>query len=135
MNYDDFISNKTKRALSHGFDPLPIKAPLFDWQKYIVEWAIRKGRAALFEDCGLGKTAQQLEWADQVKRETGGSVIILTPLSVSRQTCNEASKFGIDATVVESDSDINKSGIYITNYEKIDKFDCSQFAGVVLDES
>jgi DNA modification methylase len=135
MNYDDFISNKTKRALSYGFDPLPIKAPLFDWQKYIVEWAIKKGRAALFEDCGLGKTAQQLEWADQVKRKTGGSVIILTPLSVSRQTRNEASKFGIDATVVESDSDINESGIYITNYEKIDKFDCSQFAGVVLDES
>jgi DNA modification methylase len=133
--YDEFIIGKTKRAGSFGFDPLPIKAPLFDWQSHIVKWAVKKGRAALFEDCGLGKTAQQLEWADQVSRKTGGSVLILTPLAVAHQTAHEAEKFGIRAKVAESESDITESGIYITNYEKLEKFNASNFSGVVLDES
>jgi hypothetical protein len=72
--YDEFISAKTKRAQSHGFEPLEITAPLFPWQRHVVEWAVRQGRAALFEDCGLGKTAQQLEWAHQVKLKTSGMV-------------------------------------------------------------
>jgi len=95
MDYDQFITEKTRRFTSHGFEPLNITAPLFEWQAHVVKWAIKNGRAALFEDCGLGKTAQQLEWASQVCRHTGGSVIILTPLSVARQTANEAAKFGI----------------------------------------
>jgi DNA modification methylase len=133
--YDSFIKTKTHRARTHGFNPLPIKAPLFEWQQHIVKWAVRKGRAALFEDCGLGKTAQQLEWADQVCRKTGGSVLILTPLAVARQTANESEKFGILSRVVESESDITGSGIYITNYEKLEKFNAQNFSGVVLDES
>jgi DNA modification methylase len=133
--YDSFIKAKTQRAGTHGFEPLPIKAPLFDWQAHIVKWAVRKGRAALFEDCGLGKTAQQLEWADQVSRKTGGSVLILTPLAVAHQTAHEAEKFGISARVAESDSDITDAGIYITNYEKLEKFNAQDFSGVVLDES
>jgi DNA modification methylase len=135
MDYDSFIKNKTRRAESHGFDPLSITAPLFPWQRHVVEWAIKKGRSALFEDCGLGKTAQQLEWASQVCRHTGGSVLILTPLAVAHQTSHEADKFGLVAKVAESADDIDAPGIWITNYEKLEKFDCSQFVGVVLDES
>ena len=135
MEYDQFIEQKTRRAQSHGFEPLSIIAPLFDWQAHVVKWAVKQGRAALFEDCGLGKTAQQLEWASQVCRQTGGSVLILTPLAVAHQTAHEAEKFGIIAKVAESQADINAAGIWITNYEKLEKFDCSGFAGVVLDES
>jgi len=135
LEYDEFIKTKTRRAQSHGFTPYPITAPLFDWQKHVVEWAVRQGRAALFEDCGLGKTAQQLEWASQVHRHTGKSVLILTPLAVAHQTAKEASKFGIVANVANEESEITGEGIWITNYEKLEKFDCKQFAGVVLDES
>lgn len=135
MNYDDYIKTKTKTAQNYGFEPLPFTAPLFDWQKQIVSWAVRKGRAALFEDCGLGKTAQQLEWASQVVRHTGGSVLILTPLAVAAQTKAEGVKFGIETKVVESPADLDASGIFITNYEKLEKFDASAFVGVVLDES
>ena len=135
QEYDEFINSKTRRALSHGFEPLEIIAPLFDWQAHVVKWAVRQGRAALFEDCGLGKTAQQLEWASQVHRHSGSSVLILTPLAVAHQTAMEAAKFGIVANVANEESEITHSGIWITNYEKLEKFDCSQFAGVVLDES
>jgi DNA modification methylase len=135
MDYDQFITEKTRRFTSHGFEPLNITAPLFEWQSHVVKWAVKNGRAALFEDCGLGKTAQQLEWASQVCRHTGGSVIILTPLSVARQTANEAAKFGIVAAVAESQDDVKSPGIWITNYEKLEKFDATQFVGVVLDES
>ena len=133
--YDDYIRSKSKTVKDAGFEPLPFIAPLFEWQKHIVAWAVRKGRAALFEDCGLGKTAQQLEWASQVVRHTGGSVLILTPLAVASQTVREAKKFGIHATQISSGDEITESGIWITNYEKLEHFDCSVFAGVVLDES
>ncbi|MGA0207635.1 MAG: DNA methyltransferase [Ilumatobacteraceae bacterium] len=134
-DYNQFIASKARRAECHGFEPLPITAPLFDWQEHIVQWAIRKGRAALFEDCGLGKTAQQLEWAHQVVQHTGGSVLILTPLAVASQTKKEAIKFGIKAEIATSHADIAGAGIYITNYEKLSYFDTDDFAGVVLDES
>lgn len=135
MNYDQFTSSKRKHSANYGFDPLPITAPLFDWQAHILRWAVSKGRAALFEDCGLGKTAQQLEWASQVFRKTGGSVLILAPLAVGEQTRLEGVKFGIDSKVVSDHSEIVQPGIYITNYEKIEHFHCEDFAGVVLDES
>lgn len=133
--YDAFIESKTRRAKAHGFEPLPFIAPLFDWQRHVVAWAVRQGRAALFEDCGLGKTIQQLEWASQVQRHTGGAVLILTPLAVAHQTAHESERFGITAQVVESQAEVSGAGIWITNYEKLDKFDASAFAGVVLDES
>lgn len=135
MDYDTFIKSKNRVTSDFGFEPYEITALLFPWQAEIVRWAIRKGRAALFEDCGLGKTAQQLEWAHQVHTKTGGSVLILTPLAVAQQTAREAVKFGIPACVAASGDEIDKPGIWITNYEKIDKFDADQFAGVVLDES
>jgi len=134
-SYDEFIAAKSRRTQPVGFDPMEITAPLFDWQAHVVRWAIKQGRAALFEDCGLGKTAQQLEWAHQVKLKTSGKVLILTPLSVAKQTAAEAVKFGIRATVVESGEECVGTGIYITNYEKLDHFDDVEFSGVVLDES
>lgn len=135
QDYDQFIMQKSRKAESFGFDPQPFTAPLFDWQKQVVAWAVRKGRAALFEDCGLGKSIQQLEWASQVARHGGGKVLILTPLAVAHQTATEAAKFGIDATVVADATEIDEPGIYITNYEKLDHFDGIEFDGVVLDES
>ena len=134
-SYDAFISAKVRQSESHGFEPAEILAPLFPWQKQVVEWAVRTGRAALFEDCGLGKTAQQLEWARQVSAHTNGRVLILTPLAVAHQTAAEAAKFGIGAMVVESQHACVLPGVYITNYEKLQHFDTRQFTGVVLDES
>jgi DNA modification methylase len=136
MTYDEFIDAKTKVAQASGFEPFEIKAPLFDWQKSIVRWAIRQGRAALFEDCGLGKTAQQLEWARQVAQFTNMPVLILTPLAVANQTAEEGKKFGITATVLQDGIEVQAGpGIWITNYEKLEHFNPAEFAGVVLDES
>jgi DNA modification methylase len=135
LDYDQFITSKTYRPSAVGFDPHQITAPLFDWQEHVVKWAVQKGRAALFEDCGLGKTIQQLEWAHQVMRESGGPVIILTPLAVAAQTAKESERFGITAQVVESGDQVSGQGIWITNYEKLNHFDDVDFAGVVLDES
>jgi SNF2 family DNA or RNA helicase len=133
-HYDSFIESKSRRVGNVGFDPMPITAPLFPFQRHVVEWAIRKGRSAMFEECGLGKTLQQLEWAAQVAAYTSGAVIILTPLAVASQTLAEAERFGIDARIVRHPEDV-VPGINITNYEKLDIFESIDFAGVVLDES
>lgn len=135
IDYDKFIESKKKQAKTCGFEPSPLNSNLFDWQSSVVRWAIRTGRAALFEDCGLGKTLQQLEWARQVSLHTAAPVLILTPLAVAHQTSQEAKKFGIDAHVVNQQSEVSGPGIWITNYEKLDHFDPGTFSGVVLDES
>jgi superfamily II DNA or RNA helicase len=101
---------------------------LFPFQRDIVKWALRRGRAALFADCGLGKTPMQLSWADQVP----GRVLILAPLAVAQQTVREGQKFGIDLTYARETCG---SRITITNYEMLDHFDPSDYAGIVLDES
>ena len=134
MDYDAFLKNKEVMIEDSGFDPEDINPYLFDFQRDIVKWALRKGKAALFEDTGLGKTIQQLAWADAVAKHENGKVLILAPLAVSKQTAKEASKFGIECTLCESDADV-KNGVNITNYEKIHHFDTDQFCGVVLDES
>lgn len=135
-DYDAFIASKSRTVKPAGFEPAEISAPLFDWQKHVVRWALRTGRAALFEDCGLGKTAQQLEWARQVAEHTGAPVLILTPLAVAHQTAHEAEKFGITAKVAHAQSDVAEgAGVWITNYEKLGHFTPGEFSGVVLDES
>jgi len=106
---------------------------LFDFQRDLVEWAVRKGRAALFEDCGLGKTPQQLVWADNIVRKTNGKVLITTPLSVSHQTLREAEKFHVQA--YRSLDGKPKKNITITNYERLHYFDPSDYTGFVCDES
>lgn len=107
---------------------------LYDFQKDIVRWALKKGKACIFADCGLGKTPMQLSWAYQVHKYTGRKILILTPLAVADQTKREAEKFGYIAKVVESQDDCI-DGINITNYEKLDRFVAKEFVGVVLDES
>ena len=140
ISYQEFLARKHTRLAKSGFEIplLEINQKLFDWQREIVRWAVRCGRAALFEDCGLGKTAQQLEWARLVVQKTNGRILLLCPLAVQWQTKREAGKFGIDSqvqvNVVESQPEV-QDGISITNYEKLHHFDTSQFVGVVLDES
>lgn len=134
MTYEEFLKTKEYTIEPSGFTAENLNENLFDYQQAITKWALRIGKAALFEDTGLGKTIQQLSWADAVAKHTGGTVLILAPLAVSKQTAQEASKFGITCNLAESQEDI-KSGINITNYEKIHKFDTDSFSGVVLDES
>ena len=104
---------------------------MFDFQKFCIKRALKKGKYALFESCGLGKTIQQLEWANQVYKHTKKPVLILAPLSVSLQTIYEGEKFGIE--VVKYNGSDN--AIQISNYEQLDNIDCSIFSGIVLDES
>lgn len=134
-SYAEFIAGKTKEMPPCGFEPGDLNDMLFDFQRDIVTWACKKGRAAIFADCGMGKTPMQLEWAKQViEHNGGGRVLILAPLAVAQQTRNEGRKFGIDVNICRSQSDV-EDGINITNYEMLQHFDCSDFVGVVLDES
>lgn len=133
MSYQEFLNQKTHEGAAHGFEPVWMPPQLFDFQVSLVTWAIRKGRAAIFADCGLGKTAMQLTWAENVARHTGKPVLILTPLAVAAQTIREGEKFGIEC---HRSSDGNVPGrIVITNYERLEHFKPSDFAGVVCDES
>jgi hypothetical protein len=137
-DYQTFLARKHIRSSRVGFDIdlSAINPSLFDWQKVIVQWACKCGRAALFEDCGLGKTAQQLEWSRLVREHTGGNILLLCPIAVQWQTKREAEKFGIDCPVnVVEGQEAVQDGISITNYEKLHHFDTSRFIGVVLDES
>jgi len=127
--YSRLIQAKRLVVQSVGIEVEKLNPNLFDWQESVVRWALRKGRACLFEDCGLGKTIQQLAWAEQIP----GNVLILTPLAVAEQTEREARKFGMNARVDREG--IIDSHITITNYEQMHKFDMSEFAGLVLDES
>ena len=135
-SYEDFLARKAKSDIPTGFEPrgLDLKRKPFDFQNDIVNWAIRRGRAALFEDCGLGKTGQQLMWAEEVHRHTKGNVLILTPLAVADQTVNEGLTMGIEVHKAAEQSQV-KTGLTVTNYQKLHRFDPSQFSGVVLDES
>lgn len=130
MDYETFIREKSQYKHEAGFDPGELPEFLFDFQKHLVEWACRKGRAAIFADCGMGKTAMQLAWADAVAKHSGKPVIILAPLAVVPQTIEEAAKFGIEAS-----RDGGTAAVQVTNYQRLSRFDSSEFAGVVCDES
>lgn len=133
VTYSSFLDSKTHAGADHGFDPLWLPDSMFDFQHDMVEWALRKGRAALFEDCGMGKTLQFLVWAENVGRHTDRPVLILSPLAVAAQTVREAAKFGIE---LERSGDGRFDGrLVITNYERLHLFDWQDFAGVVCDES
>lgn len=133
MSYDSFLLRKRRHVPVTGrqVEPGDISPVLFDWQREVVEWAVRQGRCALFEDCGLGKTFQQLEWA----RLSGDRTLIVAPLSVARQTSREAAKLGTEATYVRRPDDVTGAGVFITNYEMAHHFPASMFDAVVLDES
>ena len=136
--YREFIASKQIYVKPFGFD-VPrglLNKSLFDWQARVVQWALKRGRAALFEDTGLGKTLQQLAWAEMVHNHTGQPVVIHTPVGVRHQTQREAVKFAIDCKVeVVDDAYAIVDGINLVNYEKMHKFDASIWGGVVLDES
>lgn len=134
MDYDDFLTRKQQLGGDHGFDPSWMPDSLFPFQRALVEWACRKGRAAVFADCGLGKTAMQLTWAENVARKSDGRVLILTPLAVAFQTVKEGAKFGIEA-VHRRDGIKDSDRIVVTNYERLHHFNPLDFAGVVCDES
>lgn len=131
--YQSFLQGKRHLAGEFGFDPVFMPDSAFPFQRDLIEWAVRKGRAALFADCGMGKTLMQLAWAKNVSIKTGGKVLILTPLAVSHQTVTEAHKFGIDAER-SNEGKIN-SQIVVTNYERLHHFNPDDFCGVVCDES
>ena len=133
QNYTDFLASKAQLRGYHGFDPVWMPDFLYDFQSLLVEWAVRKGRCAVFANTGLGKTPIQLVWAENVVRKTGGRVLILTPLAVARQTSREAEKFGIEA-LVSRDGGL-PCNIVITNYERLHYFNPGDFVGVVCDES
>ena len=135
MNYQDFIKSKSQYSDMSGFDPLWLPDFLFDFQRHLLEWSIRKGRAAIFADCGLGKTPMQLVWAENVVRKTNGRVLILTPIAVGAQTVKEAEKFGVEATRSRDGKFSESSKIIVTNYEQLEKFTPSDFVGCVCDES
>lgn len=135
MNYELYIDQKRIVFQPSGFDASNDLNPmLFDFQADIVRWALKVGKAAIFADCGFGKTAMELEWSRQVINHTERSVLIFAPLGVARQTVREGAKFGYEVNLCLSQADV-KPGINITNYERLDKFDPAPFAGIVLDES
>lgn len=135
MEYKEFLKEKTKTHISSGFDieESELSSHLYDFQKFAVKWALKLGRACLFEDCGLGKTLQFLEFAYQTSKHTNKPSLILSPLAVVGQTIQEANEFNMMCELLKSD--VFGVGVYITNYEQIDNIDVSQFDTIILDES
>ena len=133
--YHDFLARKAITDPPTGLERVPdLPSRLFDHQRDITAWALRRGRAALFAGTGLGKSFMELAWADAVHRETGKDILHLAPLAVTAQMVREADKFGIAARQVRAQADC-LAGTNITNYQKLDHFDLSKFGGVILDES
>lgn len=133
LRYEEFLLGKLHYSDGNGFAPVWMPDFLFPFQARLVDWAIRRGRAAIFADCGMGKTPMQLVWAQNVYKHTNKPVLIISPLAVSAQTVEEAEKFGIEA-VISRDGSIT-APIVLTNYERLHYFDRNDFSGVVCDES
>jgi hypothetical protein len=132
-SYQALLERRSQLDSASGFEPLWLPDFLFGFQAHLTEWAIRQGRGALYEDCGSGKTVQELVWAQNVYRHTGKPVLLLDPLGVTFQMADEAAKFGIEA-VVSRDGSI-PAPVTVTNYERLHHFDRDAFGGVVCDES
>ncbi len=130
-NYAEFLIRKRRQVLPIGIESGALPDKLFDWQRSIVRWALKKGRAAIFADCGLGKTFMQLAWADALQTRT----LILAPLCVAEQTVDEAAKLGMTVRYATKESLAASARLVITNYERLDDFDLGGYDAVVLDES
>lgn len=128
QDYAAFLASKAQLANAGGFEPTSLPTHLFDYQQELVTWAVRQGRAAIFADCGLGKTPMSLAWADQVHNRTGRPVLVLTPLAVGFQIVAEANRFGHDAAL--SRDGLITAPIVVTNYEQLGKFDPDDAAPV-----
>jgi hypothetical protein len=135
MNYEEFIRSKAQWNNLCGVDPGELPSWLYDFQAYLVEWALRQGRAAIFADCGMGKTAMQLAWAQRIIEVTNKPVLIVTPIAVGAQTIQESQRFGITAKRSRDGSCTGERCVWVTNYEQLHKLDPSMFAAVVCDES
>lgn len=141
MNYGDFLASKNFDNPATGFDVKleELNEKLFDYQKAIVKWALKKGKSAIFADTGLGKSFMQIEWAWNVFQRTGNRVLILTPLCVAEQMVEEADKLGYHAKYVREFKANGDTGLYVTNYEMLHEFEWAiernYFDGIVLDES
>ena len=131
-NYKNFIEEKSQLVSGDGFDPLWLPDFLYPFQECLTDWAIRRGRAAIFAECGMGKTPMQLVWAENIRRKTNKPVLILTPIAVGFQTEKEGEKFGIEC---HRSRDGKVYPITITNYERLHYFNRDDFSGVVADES
>lgn len=135
-NYAEFLESKAIVAKPTGLRRIPkLPSAMKPFQKALTGWALKRGRAALFEGTGLGKTLQQLAWARAVADHEGGSVLVLTPLAVAEQTVEEANKFSISGVSYAADKSQITTDIVVTNYERFEKFDIGSFCGIVLDES
>lgn len=132
-DYADFIRQKAQLDGNYGFEPDYMPPFLFPFQTALVDWAVRKGRAAVFADCGMGKTLIEMVWAENVARQTGKPVLILTPLAVASQFQREAERYGLDAA--RSHRGEIPARVVIANYERLHLFHASDFGGVVCDES
>ncbi len=132
-DYAQFLQDKSQLDGDFGFEPIWLPDVLFDFQAAMVTWSLRKGRAALFEDCGMGKGLQELVWAENVVRHTNGNVLVKAPLAVAAQLAREAEKFGIEAH--HARDGVLRRGINIVNYEKLHLFNPSDFSGTANDES
>ena len=135
MDYELFVASKRRAEIATGHQPGDLNEHLFDFQHAIVSWAVRRGRSAVFADTGLGKTLMQLSWADEVASHTGGMVLILAPLAVSEQTIEQGRTFGIDVRRVPNGGTPDSTGVWITNYERMESIDFTELHGLVLDES
>jgi len=136
MDYAEFVGRKLSHISPSGIaHPVDLPASLFDHQRALTSWALKRGRSAIFADTGLGKSRMEVAWADAVNKETGAPVLILAPLAVAVQTAQEAAQIGIHVQVCRDGSDVNDRGINITNYDRLHRFNPAIFGGVVLDES
>lgn len=136
-DYQKFVAEKLVSTPPTGIVEVPpLNESCFPHQRDLISWALRRGRAAIFADTGLGKTACEVEWARCVADHTGGRVLILAPLAVAAQTVREAERIGVLAKQVRYGGDVeDEARIVVTNYDRLHHFDPSKFAGVVLDES
>ena len=133
LNYNEFLKQKTHLSGNFGFKAHFLPDYLFDFQKHMVEWSVKKGRAGLFEDCGMGKAVQSLVWSQNIVEHTNKKILILTPLAVGYQMTKEGEKFGVECE--RSKDGRHKKKIVITNYERLHYFNPDDFVGVVCDES
>ncbi|MFC5204576.1 SNF2-related protein [Streptomyces kaempferi] len=137
-SYADFLARKQATAPEFGrsVEPSSVHPMLHTWQREIVAWAVRTGRAAVWADTGLGKTVMQLEWARlSIEPGVAGNALIVAPLAVCQQTVREAAKLGITARYARDGDQVDQPGIWVTNYEMVEHFDPSLFDSVVLDEA
>lgn len=137
--YNEFLEMKKTQRIESGFavEDADLNPALFDFQKYCVKRALAVGKFALFEDCGLGKTIQQLEWAQKVFEHTRQPILILAPLAVISQTIKEGEKFGYKVADYDEmkPNNLDECGIFITNYDNLPNVEVEMFGGIVLDES